>query len=107
MSGSDPIFPHTMPPPQGWQVTGEGEKHHPGLSKREYAAILLRVPNSGDPDIDEMIRQANRRELAGQAMQGLLAGWGCDTSEFQLANACRWAVRHADALIIELERARG
>lgn len=35
-----------------------------GLSKREYAAIHLRVPNSGDTEIDNMIRAARRFETA-------------------------------------------
>lgn len=44
-----------------------------GMSKREYAAIKLRVPDSGTEWLDEMIRKANRRESAQIAMQGLLA----------------------------------
>lgn len=36
----------------------------PGLSKREYAAIHLRVPDSGDEVIDAMIRKAQRRDVA-------------------------------------------
>lgn len=44
-----------------------------GLTKREYAAIHLRVPRSGDEELDAMIREAQRNELATRAMQGLLA----------------------------------
>lgn len=43
------------------------------LNKREHAAILLRVPKSGDDEIDAMIREANRRDAAVAAMQGLLS----------------------------------
>lgn len=44
-----------------------------GLTKREYAAIHLRVPRSGDDELDAMIREAQRDALATRAMQGLLA----------------------------------
>lgn len=39
-----------------------------GLTKREYAAIHLRVPRSGDEELDAMIREEQRNELA-RAMQ--------------------------------------
>jgi hypothetical protein len=56
-----------------------------GLTKREHAATLLRVPESGDPDLDAMIRTAQRRDLAAMAMQAILTnpkvlvqvGWEC------------------------------
>ena len=75
-----------------------------GLTKRERAAIDLRVPMSGDDDIDAMIRAANRKDFAAMAMQGLLAGEYRDTSEKQLQWVSEWAVKHADALLAELER---
>lgn len=43
-----------------------------GMSQRVYAAIQLRVPDSGEEWLDEMIRKANRRDAACTAMQGLL-----------------------------------
>ena len=43
-----------------------------GFSKREYAAIKLRVPDSGKKWLDDMIRRANRREIANRVMQGVL-----------------------------------
>lgn len=69
-----------------------------GMTVREHAAITLRVPDSGDEQLDAMIRQANRREAAVAAMQGLLtAGHG---EEVEIA--CD-AVRYADALLARLE----
>lgn len=32
-----------------------------GLTKREYAAIQLRVPDSGNDELDKMINYANKR----------------------------------------------
>jgi len=40
---------------------------HPGFTKREYAAIHLCVPDSGNDELDAMIRRAQRERLAGQA----------------------------------------
>ena len=40
-----------------------------GMTVREYAAIQLKVPNSGTDWLDEMIRTAQRNELAAKAMQ--------------------------------------
>ena len=45
-----------------------------GMTLRQYAAIKLRVPNSGTDWLDEMIRQSLRDELAGKAMQRILSG---------------------------------
>lgn len=47
-----------------------------GMSKRFYAAIKLRIPDSGEEWLDEMIRKANRRDAACAAMQGILTGVG-------------------------------
>lgn len=42
-----------------------------GMTLRQYAAIKLRVPNSGTDWLDEMIREARRDELAAQMMQAV------------------------------------
>jgi len=44
-----------------------------GLEAAEYAAIHLKVPKSGTPWLDEMIEEANRRDLAAQFMSASLA----------------------------------
>jgi hypothetical protein len=41
----------------------------PGMTLKQYAAIQLRVPRSGDSEIDAMIRESRRAEFAGQAMK--------------------------------------
>lgn len=50
-----------------------------GMTLRQYAAIKLRVPNSGTDWLDEMIRESLRDDLAAKAMQGICAHhdtWG-------------------------------
>lgn len=75
MSKNDPAFPHTSPSPHGWQVTGQMESHHFGLTKRERAAI------------DMMAALISRNGTAG--------GW----EKYAGAAVCA-----ADDLIAELER---
>ena len=48
-----------------------------GMSLREYAAIKLKVPNSGTDWLDDMIRQSLKDYFAAKAMQGLLANPEC------------------------------
>lgn len=79
-------------------------------SAREHAAIALRIPNSGDEQLDAMIRQANRRDAAVAAMQGFLANasnkeWEEQAQTIQeLADAMSFAaVLFADALLARLE----
>jgi hypothetical protein len=40
-----------------------------GITVAQYAAIHLKVPRSGDPDIDAMIRESRRAEFAEAAMR--------------------------------------
>lgn len=44
-----------------------------GMTLRQYAAIKLKVPDSGTDWLDEMIVKANRDYFAAKAMQGMLA----------------------------------
>lgn len=53
-----------------------GTPHNPesdGMTLRQYAAIKLRVPESGDDWLDDMIRKSLRDEFAAKAVQGMLA----------------------------------
>jgi hypothetical protein len=43
------------------------------LTAKEYAAIHLCVPDSGNDELDAMIRRAQREKLAGRAMQGIIS----------------------------------
>jgi hypothetical protein len=39
--------------------------------KKQYAAIHLKVPRSGDPEIDAMIRESVRRDFAEKAVAAM------------------------------------
>ena len=72
-----------------------------GLTKREHACIALRVPKTGDAELDALIRTAQRRDVAAMAMQGILASGAY--GHFALSdNSANWAVKHADALLAAL-----
>jgi hypothetical protein len=48
-----------------------------GISLREYAAIKLRVPDSGIDWLDDMIRKSQRDEFAAKAMQAFISAYPC------------------------------
>jgi hypothetical protein len=69
------------------------QKTEGGMTLREYAAIKLKVPDSGTDWLDEMIRTAQRNELAAKAMQGWAADSGVTTNV-----GAKWAYEMADAM---------
>ena len=50
-----------------------------GMTLRQYAAIKLRVPNSGTDWLDEMIVQSLRDEFAAKAMPAVYADY-CESA---------------------------
>jgi hypothetical protein len=64
------------PPPQQLDDGGPARPipGHTGMSLRHYAAIHLKVPNSGIPWLDKMIVKSQYSDFAGQALQGIVAG---------------------------------
>lgn len=75
------------------QVAQQGPKG--GLTIRQHAAITLRVPMSGDQELDAMIREARRMDMATAAMHGLLSD-GYDIERAAFAQLC---YANADALL--------
>lgn len=93
-----PAFPQANLecPPSGW-----------GWSRREHAAIQLRVPDSGQPWLDDMIRQARRMDAAQEAMRDGIAalaasGWE-NLNDYQLRRCANGARMAADALLAALK----
>jgi hypothetical protein len=66
-----------------------------GMTLRQYAAIKLKVPDSGTDWLDEMITKSLRNDFAAKAMQGLLAS-GVEASMKELAEK---AYAMADAML--------
>lgn len=92
-------------PVPGLSNLPNGDYIHPecGMSLRQYAAIELRVPNSGTDWLDEMIRTSLRDDLAAKAMQGMWASdsetWHCSGSPEGLALRAKDAYAMADAML--------
>lgn len=55
-------------------VPGTHSIHDQGMTLRQYAAIKLRVPQSGDAWLDDMIREARRLDATEEAMNAMLSG---------------------------------
>jgi hypothetical protein len=90
-----------------YELNGDGVLEYSalGFTKRERACIDLRIPESGDAELDVLIEKARRQDFAAKALQGLLARHGDDDySHDQLA---RYSVERAYALIDQLGRANG
>ena len=69
------------------------------MSLRQYAAIKLRVPDSGTDWLDDMIRQSLRDEMAAKAMQGLLAQSEGSALTSNVDTGAEYAYRMADAML--------
>ena len=74
-----------------------------GLTKREYTCIELGIPETGDPVLDDLIRKAERKKIAAQTMQGLLAGKDEAWSRVTRDEYANQSVKYADALLNQLE----
>lgn len=82
---------------------GDGSKEFDrGMTLREYAAIHLRVPMSGNPELDAMIRDAQRNELAARAMEGLVSQ--LNLYHVSVDEVAELSYRQADAMLKEREK---
>lgn len=89
------LFPKNMESPYNpfyCEGAGNSELKFTGLTKREYACIHLGIPESGDAELDALIRKAERKKIAAMAMQGLIPG-----------NVEEYAIDIAEALLSALE----
>lgn len=73
-----------------------GMEQNNGMTLRTYAAIKLRVPESGIDWLDDMIRKAQRDELAGQALAGICSQSPLPDTETEAAKIAYLA---ADAML--------
>ena len=72
--------------------------HEGGMTLRQYAAIKLRVPNSGTDWLDEMIRTSLRDEFAAKAMQGMAGSHGYCERGWDQKDLAGQAYELADAM---------
>lgn len=84
INNSGPAFPTSFSKDYPTEIVG-------GMTLREYAAIKLRVPDSGTDWLDEMIRKSVRDEFAAKAMQSLLVADGTIDFDFRAKEAYEMA----------------
>jgi hypothetical protein len=81
-----------------------------GMSLRQYAAIHLRVPRSGDPELDAMIRESRRIEFAEKAL-GIITDKAMTFPDAKLHDwmgyAANQSLLFADAMLEEWENKQG
>ena len=77
---------------------GEYRLPYQGMTLRQYAAIKLRVPNSGTDWLDEMIRTSLRDEFAAKAMQGMAGSHGYCERGWDQKDLAGQAYELADAM---------
>lgn len=61
-------------------LTGLEDSQARYMTLRQYAAIKLKVPDSGEEWLDNMIRQSLRDDFAAKAMLGALSNSNCQLS---------------------------
>ena len=69
-----------------------------GMTLRDYAAIKLKVPDSGKKWLDDMILESLRNDLAAKAMEGNISS--CSPGgTLNLPVAANWAHEASDAML--------
>ncbi len=96
ISDGGPAFPHE---------DSMGTATRPGMSLRQYAAIKLRVPESGTDWLDDMIRSSLRDEIAAKAMQSFLIDE--DRDSFTCGEWAKASYEMADAMLKASEQEGG
>jgi len=92
--------------PQDYTTWCEGIGNCPtagaGLTKREQFCLQMGVPETGDPELDDIIRKGNKQKLTAMAMQGFISAGvnGMPNS----AEIALLATSYADALLKELNK---
>jgi hypothetical protein len=81
----------------------DGQYQMQGMTLRQYAAIKLRVPDSGTDWLDDMIREGRCMDYAGQALAGLLANPNLNVHQHEnpQKEIATGAYIFADAMIAE------
>jgi hypothetical protein len=68
MNNNRSAFPNNITPEVDYYGHLIAKPNNTGMTLKEYAAIHLKVPRSGNGEIDGMIRESVRRDFAGKAL---------------------------------------
>jgi hypothetical protein len=95
-------YEKAFPSRKRWDAGTDGfDLENEGMTLTQYAAIHLKIPMSGDPELDKMIRESRRADLADQTLIRLVHDtiWGDDRER-----ATKVANDIINALLAEWER---
>ena len=74
-----------------------------GMTLRQYAAIKLKVPDSGTDWLDDMITKSLQNDFAAKAMQAATSGhigyYGHEINHWQVKDIASYAYEMADAML--------
>ena len=99
--GDEPAYPYSALTPDRMPTIYDDQK---GLTKRERACIDLRIPESGNAELDVLIAKAQRRDLTATASQGILGSRNGFLVDVGVENCPDWAVQAADCLLAKLAK---
>ena len=94
----DSAFPIPLNPGSSYQGHGPAD----GFSKKERACIDLRIPESGDAELDALIEKARWRDVVASIAAGLAANHTVSQSDVSVE-----AVHLAENVMHQLERTDG
>jgi hypothetical protein len=76
-----------------------------GLTKREQFCLQMGVPETGDPELDDIIRKGERKRIAAMAMQGLIAAdYKSGSEKMGEEDITLMAISYADNLLKGLDK---
>jgi hypothetical protein len=75
----------------------------PGMTLTKYAAIKLKVPRSGDPELDAMIRESRRADYSERIAAEVLA-MGNNSSEITPTGLAERVYRFTDSMFAKWEK---
>jgi hypothetical protein len=75
-----------------------------GMTLKQYAAIHLKVPRSGDPEIDGMIRESVRKDFVTEAMKVLFSEHSSIDDKETVASLADSCFVFANAVLVEWEK---
>ncbi|MBF57702.1 MAG: hypothetical protein CME80_08290 [Halomonas sp.] len=89
-----------------YELNGDGvlEDSALGFTKRERACIDLRIPESGDAELDALIEKARRQEVAVRAMEAIMVNAGRNGYKHMDDKIFLDAGRASDSMLDELDR---
>ena len=90
--------------PKAYAIEGGYPTDSFGLTKREHFCLQMGVPETGDPELDDIIRKGERKRIASMAMQGLIAAdYKSGSEKMNEEDITLMAISYADNLLMGLD----